>query len=68
MKAAEVQAESGFSQPGRPHRRWLKACPSITRQWIGIDHRLLFRLLPDRVQVVDSIPRQDLARRIRTLV
>lgn len=46
----------------------LKACPSITRQRIGIDHRLLFRLLPDCVQVVDLIPRQDLERRIKTLV
>ena len=46
----------------------LKACPSIMRQRIGIDHRLLFRLLPDRVQVVDLIPRQDLERRIKTLV
>jgi len=46
----------------------LKACPSITRQRIGIDHRLLFRLLPDRVQVVDLIPRQDLERKIKTLI
>jgi hypothetical protein len=46
----------------------LKACPSITRQRIGIDHRLLFKLLPDRVQVVDLIPRQDLERRIKTLI
>ena len=46
----------------------LKACPSITRQRIGIDFRLLFKLLPDRVQVVDLIPRQDLERRIKTLV
>jgi hypothetical protein len=46
----------------------LKACPSITRARIGIDFRLLFRLLPDRVQVVDLIPRQDLERRIKTLV
>ena len=45
----------------------LKACPSITRQRIGIDFRLLVRLLPDRVQVVDLIPRQDLERRIKTL-
>ena len=45
----------------------LKACPSVMRQRIGIDHRLLFRLLPDRVQVVDLIPRQDLERRIKTL-
>lgn len=46
----------------------LKACPDITRQRIGIDFRLLVRLLPDRVQVVDLIPRQDLERRIKTLV
>ncbi len=46
----------------------LKACPEITRQRIGIDFRLLVRLLPDRVQVVDLIPRQDLERRIKTLV
>jgi hypothetical protein len=45
----------------------LKACPSVTRQRIGIDHRLLFRLTSDRVQVVDLIPRQDLERRIKTL-
>jgi hypothetical protein len=46
----------------------LKAIPSITRARIGIDFRLLFRLLPDRVQVVDLIPRQDLERRIKTLL
>src|ERR1043166_3149849 len=46
----------------------LKACPDILRRRIGIDFRLLFRLLPDRVQVVDLIPRQDLERRIKTLM
>ena len=46
----------------------LKACPSVMRQRIGIDFRLLFRLLPDRVQVVDLIPRQDLERKIKTLI
>ncbi len=45
----------------------LKALPDTVRARIGIDHRLLFRLLPDRVQVVDLIPRQDLDRRIKTL-
>jgi len=45
----------------------LKACPGIMRQRIGIDFRLLFRLLPDRIQVVDLIPRQDLERKIKTL-
>ena len=46
----------------------LKACQGILRQRIGSDFRLLFRLLPDRVVVVDLIPRQDLVRRIKTLM
>ena len=46
----------------------LKACPDILRRRVGIDFRLLFRLLPDRVQVVDLLPRQDLERKIKTLV
>jgi hypothetical protein len=46
----------------------LKACPAVMRHRIGIDWRLLFRLLPDRVDAVDLIPRQDLERRIKTLV
>ena len=46
----------------------LKACPGVLRQRIGSDFRLLFRLLPDRVSVVDLVPRQDLVRRIKTLV
>jgi hypothetical protein len=45
----------------------LKAVPDVFRARIGIDHRLLFRLLTDRVQVVDLINRQDLERRIKTL-
>jgi hypothetical protein len=45
----------------------LKACPSITRVRIGIDHRLLFRLLPDRIQVVDLIHRGDLERKVKIL-
>jgi uncharacterized protein YecA (UPF0149 family) len=45
----------------------LKACPTVTRQRIGMDWRLLFRLLQDRIEVVDLIPRQDLERKIRTL-
>ena len=45
----------------------LKACPTVTRLRMGIDWRLLFRLLPDRIEVVDLIPRQDLERRIKTL-
>jgi hypothetical protein len=45
----------------------LKACHGIFRQRIGSDHRLLFRLLPDRVQVVDLINRRDLDRKVKTL-
>ena len=45
-----------------------KACPAILRRRVGIDFRLLFRLLPDRLQVVDLIPRQDLERQIKTVV
>jgi hypothetical protein len=46
----------------------LKAAPAVMRQRIGIDFRLLFRLLPDRIQVIDLIPRQDLERKIKTLM
>ena len=45
----------------------LKSRPNIVRQRIGIDFRLLFRLLPDRIQVIDLIPRQDFERKIKTL-
>jgi hypothetical protein len=37
------------------------------RARVGIDHRLLFRLQPDCVQVVDLINRRDLEKRIKTL-
>jgi hypothetical protein len=46
----------------------LKACPEVHRQRIGRDHRLLFRLAPDRLVVVDLINRRDLERRIKKLV
>ncbi len=45
----------------------LKSAPTAIRQRVGIDFRLLFRLFPDRIQVIDLIPRQDLERRIKTL-
>jgi hypothetical protein len=45
----------------------LKSAPTVVRQRVGIDFRLLFRLLPDRIQVIDLIPRQDLERKIKTL-
>ncbi len=46
----------------------LKSLPSVMRQRIGSDFRLLFRLLPDRVQVVDLINRKELDRRIKSLL
>jgi hypothetical protein len=45
----------------------LKATPDVMRQRIGSDFRLLFRLLPDQLQVVDLINRKDLERRIKAL-
>ena len=45
----------------------LKSRPNIMRQRVGLDFRLLFRLLPDSIQVIDLIPRQDFERRIKTL-
>ena len=45
----------------------LKESPDTLRARIGIDHRLLFRLLPDSVQVVDLINRRDLESRIKQL-
>ena len=45
----------------------LKACPEIYRQRIGANHRLLFRLTPDQLVVVDLINRRDLERRIKSL-
>jgi len=43
-------------------------CPAIMRRPGSLDFLRLFRLLPDRVQVVELIPRQDLERKIKTLV
>jgi hypothetical protein len=45
----------------------LKATPNVMRQRIGSDFRLLFRLHPDRLEVIDLINRKDLDRRIKTL-
>ena len=46
----------------------LKAVPNVMRQRIGSDYRLLFRLHPDHLQVIDLINRKDLDRRLKTLV
>ena len=45
----------------------LKATPDVLRVRVGADHRLLFRLLPECVQVVDLINRRDLERTIERL-
>ena len=46
----------------------LKACPDVYRQRVGANHRLLFRLTPEHLVVVDLINRRDLDRRVKTLV
>jgi len=45
----------------------LKAMPNVMRQRIGSDYRLLFRLHPDHLQVIDLVNRKDLDRRLKTL-
>jgi len=45
----------------------LRVAPDVLRIRIGRDHRLLFRLHPDRVELVDLINRRDLDRRIGRL-
>ena len=45
----------------------LKGTQDVLRVRIGADHRLLFRLLPEHVQVVDLINRRDLERCIAGL-
>ncbi len=45
----------------------LKAAPDVMRVRVGADHRMLFRLLPECVQLVDLINRRDLERCIESL-
>jgi SEC-C motif len=47
--------------------RRIQRCPDVLRLRTG-EYRLLFRLLPDHVQVIDLVSRQDFERRIKTLV
>lgn len=44
----------------------LKATPNVMRQRIGSDYRLMFRLGPEQVEVLDLINRKDLDRWLRT--
>ena len=45
----------------------LKACHDIFRARVGIDHRLLFRLHAEELEVIALIDRRDLDARIKTL-
>lgn len=45
----------------------LKATPDVMRQRIGSDYRLLFRLSPAKVEIIDLINRKDLERRIKAM-
>jgi hypothetical protein len=44
----------------------LKACPSVTRLRLG-HYRLLFRLRPSTIEVLDLIPRGELDRKVKVL-
>jgi hypothetical protein len=44
----------------------LRIAPDVLRQRLG-DYRLLFRMGPTHVEVIDLVPRQDFERRIKTL-
>jgi mRNA-degrading endonuclease RelE of RelBE toxin-antitoxin system len=46
----------------------LKSLPDVYRQRIGEDYRLLFRLQPGRLEIVDLIKRGDLERKIKTMM
>jgi hypothetical protein len=45
----------------------LKQVPNVMRQRIGSDYRLLFRLHPGHLQVLDLINRKDFHHRLKTL-
>jgi hypothetical protein len=45
----------------------LKAVPNVMRQRIGSDYRLLFRLRPGHLEIIDLINRKDLERRLKSL-
>ena len=45
----------------------LKALPDVYRQRVSKDYRLLFRLHPERLEIVDLIHRRDLERKIKAM-
>jgi hypothetical protein len=60
LAAGEASAFRGITR--------LRSDRNIWRQRVGADHRLLFRLHPETLEVLDLINRRDLERRIKTLV
>ena len=70
--ARQAMQALGRIASGEPHTFTqivrLKVLPKIFRLRIGIDHRMIFRLQPHAVQALDIFPRQDLERRIKTLL
>jgi hypothetical protein len=45
----------------------LKSLPDVYRQRVSEDYRLLFRLQPERLEIIDLINRRDLERKIKAL-
>jgi hypothetical protein len=45
----------------------LKAWPDVYRQRVGKDYRMLFRLHPESLEILDLIHRRDLERRIKAM-
>jgi hypothetical protein len=60
LAAADTAAFTGVKR--------LKALPDVYRQRISDDYRLLFRLHPDRLEIIDLILRRDLERKIKTMM
>jgi hypothetical protein len=60
LAAGEASAFTGVKR--------LKALPDVYRQRIGEHYRLLFRLHPGRLEIVDLIHRRDLERKIKSML
>jgi mRNA-degrading endonuclease RelE of RelBE toxin-antitoxin system len=60
LAAGEAAAFRGTKRLRRNREIW--------RQRVGSDYRLLFRLHPDTLEVVDLVNRRDLERRIKSLM
>ena len=60
LAAGEASAFTGVKR--------LKALPDVYRQRIGEHYRLLFRLHPARLEIMDLIHRRDLERKIKLML